>query len=301
MRRARHSVTAPGAFLRAAWAQLRHIGQHKLMLFKRRLQAPMDAVYFYPGFPHPYTVVYRLFHSMGVAMRRGLPAEGTVGALTFLWYDGTYVRAQPRNAAPMVNGRCTDISKRRVEAVHQQVFGYGLAVNPLTHVGQMVCKSDDNGAHDGTVVMGPLTQARDDCVYQVLVDNRGPAHWAQDGQVCDLRVTVFDGKLSFVYLKFRGQGTRFSNTNSKVLIALLTDIFSVAELASLTRFCQEAGLDYGEMDVVRDHQDQRIYVLDLNKTPLGPPNGLSAQDRLRALDLYRSEFATWMKRHAHAH
>jgi hypothetical protein len=56
------------------------------------------------------------------------------------------------------------------------------------------------------------------------------------------------------------------------------------------------GLDYGEVDVVRDAGDKRIYVLDLNKTPLGPPNGLTPAEFARALALYETSFRQWFER-----
>jgi hypothetical protein len=31
------------------------------------------------------------------------------------------------------------------------------------------------------------------------------------------------------------------------------------------------GLDYGELDAVRDAASGRLYVLDVNNTPFGPP------------------------------
>jgi hypothetical protein len=36
---------------------------------------------------------------------------------------------------------------------------------------------------------------------------------------------------------------------------------------------RKMGIDYGEFDILRD-KDGRIYVVDVNNTPWGPPNGL---------------------------
>jgi hypothetical protein len=43
------------------------------------------------------------------------------------------------------------------------------------------------------------------------------------------------------------------------------------------------GLDYGELDVLRDLGDRRIYVVDVNPTPDGPPNHIGAADSEIAL------------------
>lgn len=48
------------------------------------------------------------------------------------------------------------------------------------------------------------------------------------------------------------------------------DIFSAAELAQLLDFGARIGLEYGELDVLRDRDSGRIYVVDVNRTPYGP-------------------------------
>ena len=52
---------------------------------------------------------------------------------------------------------------------------------------------------------------------------------------------------------------------------------------------RKLGIDYGEFDVLRD-KDRRIYVVDANNTPYGPPNELSEGDCTRALVLLANEF-----------
>ena len=44
-------------------------------------------------------------------------------------------------------------------------------------------------------------------------------------------------------------------------------MLSKDEQAKLLQFCRAIGLDYGELDVLRDNGDGRIYVVDANNTP----------------------------------
>ncbi|WP_317204283.1 hypothetical protein [Janthinobacterium sp.] len=291
MRRTKHNITAPIAFARAAFRQLRHIAAHKMTLMAARQNAPLQAVYFHPSFPHPYSVVYRMFHALGVPMKKGIPQRGKQ-ELGFLWKDATFVEAQP--GTHLVNGACVDISKEYVEVLHKKVFGYSLEVDPLTHTGLMVSKSNLNGAHDGVTVLGPIAARADDCVYQLVVDNRGPKALEVPDNVCDMRVAIFGGAPAFAYLKYRPKTSRFSNTNSSIRIAELPSILEPAELLRVAEFCKEAGLDYGEIDVVRDYSSGKIYILDINKTPLGPPNGLTEKDRAIALQMYHRAFSAWI-------
>jgi hypothetical protein len=72
--------------------------------------------------------------------------------------------------------------------------------------------------------------------------------------------------------------TRFSNTNEAAYIIRTADVASANEQEQLACLCESIGLQYGEIDVLRDNDDRRLYVVDVNRTPHGPPNGLPAKE-----------------------
>ncbi|HEY7598770.1 MAG TPA: hypothetical protein VH741_02495, partial [Candidatus Limnocylindrales bacterium] len=47
------------------------------------------------------------------------------------------------------------------------------------------------------------------------------------------------------------------------------DVFSADELRLLARFADGIGMEYGDIDVVRDRASGLIYAVDANRTPLG--------------------------------
>jgi hypothetical protein len=49
-------------------------------------------------------------------------------------------------------------------------------------------------------------------------------------------------------------------------------------------------LDYGELDLLRDRGDGRIYVVDVNSTPWGPPNHISEDQSRIAVARMASAF-----------
>jgi hypothetical protein len=55
------------------------------------------------------------------------------------------------------------------------------------------------------------------------------------------------------------------------------------ELEQILYLARKMGVDYGEFDVLRD-KDKRIYVVDVNNTPAGPPNGLPEGEVKAALE-----------------
>jgi len=305
MRRAQHSLTRPIALLKAAGKQLKHIAEHKLLAVKNRHLRPGPwPVYFYPEKPHPYTVCFRTLHRLGVSPKQGWPTPQAPG-LVFMWKDDTFVPPPTAEAmarargSVLINNKCLVISKARVDAVHQQVLGYSLAVDPSSYTGRMVVKSNLNGEHDGQEVTGPVAAPLSSAVYQRVVDNRPakvPTELSGRQVVCDIRVAIFGERAGFAYLKYRPVDSRFSNTNSLVELVQLPDVLNQQEIDQIERYCQTFELDYGEIDVVRDAQDGRIYILDINKTPLGPPNGLPEAERQEALQMYCQAFSAWFSR-----
>jgi len=214
-----------------------------------------------------------------VTNRKGTPAryKGTVNIQ--LAFDD---RTEKRQAQPgMWNGHCLDISKSTLDRHHREVFGYGLAVDPTAHAGPMLEKSEGNAVHDGREIQGPLdpSQVQPGKVYQRILDNR-----TEQGLYEDLRVVVIDGQLPVVYRKRKSQDVRYTNETAEVDLAKSPKtVLSDAEIAQILAISVKMCAEFAELDVLRDRQDGRIYCVDLNPTPYGPPAGLAERERSRAL------------------
>lgn len=57
------------------------------------------------------------------------------------------------------------------------------------------------------------------------------------------------------------------------------------EQTGLVAFAEAMGMQFGELDVLRDKSDGRIYVVDANRTPAGPPNHIRWSDYFPAVRL----------------
>lgn len=188
-----------------------------------------------------------------------------------VWLDSTWVeddaviRRLRSGTKPCLNANCLDISKSRVDAVMRSVFGYGISVDPLTYMGEMVAKREENDRKSALkLVAGPLEpeQVEPGTVYQRLIDTH-----LEDGRIQDLRVCIFSGKPRFTVLKQRDDSDRFDpEQGSSVVVDETAELFADEDVQLIARFCAEMGLDYGELDVLRD-QDGRLFVVDCNKTP----------------------------------
>jgi hypothetical protein len=193
-------------------------------------------------------------------------------------------------AARPINAGCVDIGKDVIDEAHERAFGYRLNLDPEAIAGPIVRKSVDNFTHDGLVTEAPA-RPEPGYVYQRLLDNR-----CGDALVKNLRFAVFDALVPFVYRKCRPLAARFGNDNARCALDAVENCVSREELAKRVEFAKAVGLDYGEIDGVRDRASERLYLLDANKTAAGPRNGLDAAATARAMDLYCAAMEVLLKR-----
>lgn len=182
----------------------------------------------------------------------------------------------PDDGAPRWNFDADDLSKSRVAQAFEEAFGYSLALDPRTGEGLAVEKGEVNGIHDGRIVTLPY-EPKPGKVYQRLVDNR-----SYDGLIEDLRTPTVSGVPSLVYIKRRPEQVRFSNDNTQCWLRSVDEIFSSEETSAITRFCQILNLDWGGLDILRDRTSGLIYIVDANRTDMGPPIALPLSDKLKS-------------------
>lgn len=255
----------------------------------RRIR-PRGVVLFYPELPRPGAMPLVLCEVLGYRLTNDPSIQADAA---MLYEDVSLVQARLPEGLTVkgniVNAACLDIRKSHVQEVFARTFGYSLGVDPRVHEGPMVEKSDENGTKDGRIVHGPLPADRvlTDCVYQRLVDNR-----IGGGRVRDVRIPIFGGRVPLVYYKERDEENRFESRAPYGRMVETSDELSAEELDRLAAFTRELGMDYAELDVLRDAGDGRIYVVDANKTPFGPPGAISRDEATRALRTLAQEFQT---------
>lgn len=225
-------------------------------------------VWFTPDRPRPWYVVWSAATLSGVKFARGAEEADAV-----FWFEDVTAGTPPRIAGHQVlNAGAADISKTRVAQAFGEIAGYELALDPLTHRGQAVEKSERNGAHDGRLVDCPTTPQPGKS-YQRFIDS-------SDGAIAfDYRTTIIDRRPRFALVKTKPADDRFSIHNATVTFRELDEVFSCDEVALLRRFAEQMQLDWGAFDVLRDRASGRIYVVDVNKTDTGPAVDLSLADR----------------------
>ena len=276
-------IKKTGATVRFDTALVREIGRGLrvvLMLMVRRwwLRATgkeRRRVWFAPDDPRPWYMVHAALTYAGVSVAKR-PADACAAVF---FDDVTSSPALQPSFGVALNYGCHDISKSRVGEAFAAAFDYPLTLDPREHSGQAVRKSETNSRHDGQVIDCPSEPVAG-TVVQRLVDTGGDDH------VLDLRTQVVGGRPVAVYPKRRPKADRF-NSISNVEVSLVdpATVFSDEECAAIGRFCEGMGLDWGTLDVLRDRHDGRIYIVDANKTDVGPMLSLPLGDQFRSIRL----------------
>ena len=246
---------------------------------------------FTPERARPWYLIWPVVRACGGRMVKN-PADADI---VMHFEDATYSPNPPparvRDGARLMNFNCRDVSKSHVSEAFERAFGYPIGVDPTTYTGAAVEKSEINGAHDGRIVTCPVTPAAKH-TYQRLIDNRA----RNPELVEDFRTPTVGGKPACVFIKRRPTQRRFANANSEVELTQPENVFSAAELAQIAAFTRELGLDWGGLDVLRDRSEGRLYIVDANKTDMGPPTALPLAEKMRATRMIAGAFADYVGR-----
>ena len=180
----------------------------------------------------------------------------------------------------IINQRCLNVRKDFVENRFSSVFGYGSIVNPTTHVGTCVVKSTQQAVHNGKLIQCPIPDKDVDNniyysksgephvrIYQKLIDTR-----FEIDKIRDIRVPVIADEIPCVFVKELGVGSTFhpyKENYYKVYMDEASNWFSDQEIEKILLFAKLSGIDFGEMDILRDNSTSLIYIIDVNNIPMG--------------------------------
>jgi hypothetical protein len=242
----------------------------------------------FPHYPSRGATLYKIARHLNYNLTNRLDAAAEVAVY---WEYATHrkefgpLEERAAKGLKVVNLHSRDISKLAVDEAFASVFGYGTRIDPTTFQGKYVQKNDTNALHDGVVLMQPLKQAEPGFIYQILINNQH-----NETQVEDIRVPVVKEVVPFVYLKYRDINERFKNTTVKTQVVPAEKVFSPGEIASINAFCRKVNLEFGELDVLRNKDDGKIYIVDVNNTPQGPPANTSKTDQEFAISMLAEQF-----------
>jgi hypothetical protein len=202
-----------------------------------------------------------------------------------IWFDDQTKTdiASNKNQSKILNSQCSDISKKNVEKIQKEIFGYGMEVDPKTHQGKCVIKSDENAVHDGRIVQCPISNFDQSKVYQIIINNE------ENQSYFDYRVAVMADEIIIIYKKYKTLEKRFTNDTYHATICDEKMIPNQIQ-KKIIDFCNKIQCDFCELDVLFDNDSQKWFVIDVNKTPYGPPASLSRVEKEKAVNILSDGF-----------
>jgi hypothetical protein len=284
MRRLKKLIPRPLVIATRAPRRALTKGRYKLLFLQRRMAGHHGTVLLEPyGVPQTtihFFALYKICAELGWSIKDGSRYKG---GLRLFWPNNETpeARAYPH----LINGRCININKSLVVKNFESVFGYGYSVDPRNPSGPYVRKSEENARHDGQIVEGS-GEPQSGFVYQRLINNIVDCDTVED-----IRLIFMRGVLPFCFRKTKYLRTRFAMPSLTTSIERTSSLVSGAESSLVLALCDVMGLDYGEIDCLRDRDDGRLYVLDINRTPTGPPWALPKDQKQIATQKMASAFA----------
>jgi hypothetical protein len=255
----------------------------------RMFLSPQKTILCYPGRPSSYHVIYKLCALCGykISINPHKKCDAVFWSHSSTFPDRSDVQSFLERGEKVINSNCTNLSKELVGSCFEEIFGYSLDVDPTNYRGSIVKKSIYNGTNFATTIEGPISEEdlHEEHVYQKEIKNQSEF----DDLTVVYRVPVYAGRIPVVFLKYRPYEFQFTGYYEKVDLKKAGDIFSEDERSKILEMNKKMGIDYGECDVLRD-SDGRIYVVDVNSHPGGPPRKMSHNQKVKASKVLIPDF-----------
>ena len=252
--------------------------------------SPRKKILFYPGKTKDGHVLWKLCHLNGYRISHN-PNDSFDAVI---YWEDTTLRKPDRTILkiaekrPVININCIDISKDNVGKIFRKVFKYDISINPVKYNGRCVKKPNKNATGSGEIIQCPIKPKKGFSYQKIILTEN-------NGTLLDMRVPIFGKTIPLIYLRRKSISETFTDgENPQVSISSPSNVFSKKEIEKILSFCSELGMDYGELDVLRDCNDKKIYIVDANTTPFGP-HRISRKVAKPALEKMSMEFKNLFK------
>ena len=255
---------------------------YKLVFLKAVIKKgfKVKAILVYPELPKSRFVLSRITHTLGYHITNK-PNSNVVAVINnedaTLKKDDDVLKSLSMKYK-IINYNCHDISKKRIASAFEKTFGYNISINPFLEMGYFLKKSDKNAQHDGKIIMCPIDKIEEGFVYQKFINTE----YIKDILI-DIRAPVYCDIIPFLYLKYRYKQYLCGRKIIKDEMVEVHEVLSQEEVEKILLFCKEIGLDFGELDILRDKDDGRLYIVDANTTPGNLARCLSKKEKKLAL------------------
>jgi hypothetical protein len=162
----------------------------------------------------------------------------------------------------VLNYHLLDTTKYAVDQYHREALGYSSLV-PKGYIGKVVVKRNQQARNaafisDRYYDNYAATDSPNYRVSQKFINTEHTPGWCTEH-----RAAIFSREILLIEKKKRSR-YRFNSFAEQYRIVDMEDVFSLPEIDQIFKFCCVSGLDFGELDILRDKDDGRIYIVDIN-------------------------------------
>ena len=213
----------------------------------------------YPDLAKDGSKLWHICQELGIEIVNDIDGE---------WDKAIYWNIKEFAVPNVINIRCTNIYKDAVDAAWYKASGYSITIDPRNYGSDYVRKSKNQyishtgERHDGRVFT-ESRQPEPNYVYQKYINTKTEGEMNQ--RYVTVRVPIFGKHIPCLYIK--GSRDPFKETRTKNMIIPHEDIgewISKKELGWLFKFCEIMGVDFAEIDMLRDVDTREIYAIDVN-------------------------------------
>ena len=275
-------------YIESLGKEIRYLFRSCLFFFKNK--GKNKRILLFPEYPGSKAIITKIACKSSLLICNNVKKKVL---LTIAWKDSSTREVFPEllnRKEKLLNLYNNNILKTYIDEFFYEVFAYKTRIDPENFQGEAVCKSEYNATHSGEIVQCPIDKVKKDCIYQILINNQD-----ENGFFEDIRVPIIANSIPFIYIKRKSENARFETKAIKVEIKNGIDFLTIKEQENILKFASVIGLDFGEIDVLRNRNDNRIYIIDVNNTPYGPPANLLNTESKKAVSLLANSFLSLLQ------
>ena len=189
----------------------------------------------------------------------------------FDWvYDGKLV----------LNHHLNNVTKQHVDECFTRAFGYSSLISD-TYQGQYLSKRNQQSRGAVSVLLPEVSGKKSTNIDKYSPDYRIKQKIIRtdkdSGWCIEYRYMKF-GEYSYVIEKQKPPSRRYRSNAKKYRAINIPEAFYEDEHDKIESFCNFIGLDFGEVDVLREAETGALYIVDVNNIAGGAPVFLSLDD-----------------------
>ena len=231
--------------------------------------------YFYPHELVPTAVITHVLKYLGI----GVTNNPSKADLKFHW-DYKDVNAGHEG---WINGRCKNVEKWYVDKIFTEIFGYSSLIDP-SKPGICIKKNNKQCSKSGGLIVTPC-KAEPGYIYQRYIDN-------VNGDYREVIRLITSKKDMMIHTKLMKGLVRDGREHCiDVKVDWDKSLLSVDEREKTIKFTEIMGMEWGELDALRDRNNGKLYIIDVNNIP-----AIQSVDKIKERNRFMKELSEMFKK-----